>query len=292
MAIPLRYSDWRTRLRSYLSDKQNPLDFARMVRYALIQGPWQPWLIRHYERHDHNPPLPVRERSLFPGADAGRTVEQLERDAFTSPWSLPGELVDGLVEHARALGVKRSDDPHETCEAARRIALDPEVVRVARGYLGAEPILNSSKLYWTAPPKGDPEGQRMAAAEGGRFHYDLADLKALTLFVYLTDVDSECGPHVVIRGTQGRKTVTQVFKRFLTDEEVARRFPGRMHVVTGRRGTAWFEDISCFHKQAAARKPRLMLSIIYSLHRPPLAVERRVRPAGRPAARMLQPPAA
>jgi hypothetical protein len=117
-----------------------------------------------------------------------------------------------------------------------------------------------------------------AAAEGGRFHYDLADLKSVTLFVYLTDVEADCGPHVVIRGTQGRKSASRIFNRFLEEGEIRRRFAGRMHVITGQRGTAWFEDISCYHKQAAAEKVRLMLSIIYSLHRPPLAEERR-RPA-------------
>ena len=92
-------------------------------------------------------------------------------------------------------------------------------------------------------------------------------------------MDADCGPHVVVRGTQGRKRFAQIFNRFIAEEEIQRRFPGRMHVITGERGTAWFEDISCYHKQAAAERTRLMLSIIYSLHRQPLAEERARRGA-------------
>ena len=279
MAIPIRYAEWRSRLREYLSDKETPLDLARMIRYALLQGPWQPWMIHHYQRHGRNPRLPSTDRSMFEAMDVAEAVRRLNVDAFAAGWRVPAGEVAEIAAYARATGEKRSDDPHRFCEAARRIALDPQVLEVARGYLRAEPILNSSKLYWTMPPRGDRDGQLRAAAEGGRFHYDLADLKAVTLFIYLTDVDADCGPHVVVRGTQGRKRFAQIFNRFIAEDEIQRRFPGRMHVITGERGTAWFEDISCYHKQAAAERTRLMLSIIYSLHRQPLAEERARRGA-------------
>jgi len=280
MALSLRYSELRARLRNYLSDKQTPLDHARILRYALLQGPWQPWLVRYYQSHGHNPPLPVCPESLFAPLEVEEVIERLNADAYAPGFLVPADEVERIVAYARKVGVKRSDDPHRFCDAACRIACDPQIVDVARRYLETEPILHSSKLYWTVPPAGDREGQAMAAAEGARFHYDLADLKALTVFVYLTDVEADCGPHVVIRGTQRRRSPAQIFKRFLDDDEVKRRYADRLHVVTGSRGTGWFEDICCYHKQAAGEKVRLMLSIIYSLHRPPLADERRLGSAG------------
>ena len=66
MAIPIRYAEWRSRLREYLSDKETPLDLARMIRYALLQGPWQPWMIHHYQRHGRNPRLPSTDRRPVP----------------------------------------------------------------------------------------------------------------------------------------------------------------------------------------------------------------------------------
>jgi hypothetical protein len=38
------------------------------------------------------------------------------------------------------------------------------------------------------------------------FHYDALDFKSLTVFIYLTDVDASCGPHVLIKNTH--KTVS------------------------------------------------------------------------------------
>jgi hypothetical protein len=269
MELALRYTSFRARLRNYLSDKETLLEYFRMMRYALLQGPWQPWVVRYYRGQHANPPLAVYPHTLFPALDVDRAVEQLERDAYAPAFMVPDDLVDGAIAYGKRLGVKRSDDPHLYCEAAHRIARDPQIVEVARRYLGAEPILNSSKLYWTIPPP-DAKGQMDAAAERGRFHYDLADVRSLAVFIYLSDVDEECGPHIVIPGTQGRKTLGGTVNRFLSERDALRRFGDRIRVVTGRRGTGWFEDIACYHKQAPARKARLMMSIIYSLHRPPL----------------------
>lgn len=278
MEVALRYSALRARLRNYVGNRETLLEYFRMLRYALLQGPWQPLVIRYYQAHNPNPPLPVCTDTMFEGLDVDQAVERLRSDAFAPGFIVPEDVVDGAVAYARKLGVKRSDDPHLYCEAAHRIAHDPTLVAVARRYLKAEPILNSSKLYWTIPP-ADRQGQMNAAAERGRFHYDLADVKSLAIFVYLSDVDEDCGPHIVIPGTQGRKSPARIVNRFLEEGEARRRYGDRIRVVTGKRGTGWFEDIACYHKQDAARKSRLMMSIIYSLHRPPL-VDAARRPAG------------
>jgi hypothetical protein len=269
MELALRYTSFRARLRNYLSDKETLLEYFRMMRYALLQGPWQPWVVRYYRGHHPNPPLAVFPHTLFADLDADRAVDQLHRDAFAPGFTVPEDLVNATVAYGKGLGVKRSDDPHLYCEAAHRIARDPRVVEIARRYLGAEPILNSSKLYWTIPPP-DAKGQMDAAAERGRFHYDLADVRSLAIFIYLSDVDEACGPHIVIPGTQGRKSLSGTVNRFLSEDDATRRFGSRIRVITGPRGTGWFEDIACYHKQAPAQRPRLMMSIIYSLHRPPL----------------------
>lgn len=273
METSLPYAVWRARLRDYLSGRERLLEWFRMARYALVQGPWQPWLVRWYERHAHNPPLPVAPHSLFPDLDAARAVRDLDADAYARGFTVPGDVVGEIAAWAREVGRKRIDEAHLDCEPVRLLAHDPRLVAVARGYLHAEPVLLTSKLYWTVPP-ADPHGRQLAAAERGRFHYDLADVRALTVFVYLTDVDAGCGPHVVVRGTQRRRTPMQILRRTLGDDEVRRRYGDRIVTVLGPRGTGWFEDITCYHKQAPGERPRLMLSLIYSLHRPPLRATR------------------
>jgi hypothetical protein len=262
----LSYGALRARLRDYVGDKEALLDFLRMSRYALLQGPWQPLLIRHYQSIDRNEPMPVSPETLFPGVQAGDAIRELGLEARAHGFQVPAAMVEEIHDYAHDVGLKRIDDPHLDCGPVHRIAHDPAIVNVARGFLKAEPVLFDSKLYWTLPP-ADPSLRQRAAAEHGRFHYDLADFKALTVFVYLTDVDEESGPHVVIRGTHERRTPLQIMRRFIGDDDARRRYPNRMEVITGPRGTGWFEDITCYHKQMPGSKARLMLTLIYALQR-------------------------
>jgi hypothetical protein len=276
MGLSLQGRVLRARLRAYASGRERLLIALRMLRYGMLQGPWQEWLVRHHQRHGLNPPLPCDSETLFDRLDVPSSVHLLLTRGWGGAFVAPRSIVEEIASYARTLrerGIKRSDDPHLFCDGASRLAHDPRIVGVAREFLGAEPILCASNLYWTIPPS-DAEGQRAAAAEGGRFHYDMIDVRALTVFVYLTDVDEQCGPHVVIEGTQGPKRSFRKFDRFLPDHEVERRYSDRIRIITGARGTGWFEDITCYHRQEAAQCVRLMISINYSLHRPPLARER------------------
>jgi len=266
MELSLQYRAARARLRAWLSDHPHMLDAFRVTRCLLLQGPWQPWLIRRYRARAENPPLAVNDRTLFPEVDVGAAVGSLRRDAYAPGFCVPSALVDEIAAYARAVGGKRIDRPEDACSAVRTLAHDPAIVDVARGYLQAEPVFLKSQIYWTVPA-GNAVGNAMAAAEGGRFHYDIPDIQALTVFVYLTDVDAECGPHVVIRGTQRRRTPREILARFITDEDAERRWGDRIETITGPRGTAWFEDITCYHKQAPAAKVRGMIYLIYALHR-------------------------
>jgi hypothetical protein len=270
MELTLRYSTVRTRLRTWLSGHVRLLDAFRVLRCMLLQGPWQGWLVRRYRTRAQNPPMAVNERTLFPALDTAASVQALRRDAYAPGLRVPAALIDEIVEFARGVGGKTVHDPEQGCEAVRRLAHDPAIVEVARGYLESEPVFLKSQIYWTVPD-GTAIGNALAAAEGGRFHYDIADIQALTVFIYLTDVDENCGPHVVIRGTQRRRTPREILRRFITDEYAERRWGDRIETITGPRGTGWFEDITCYHKQAPARKVRGMIYLVYALHRRPEA---------------------
>lgn len=268
MELTLRYATVRTRLRRYVSGHPRLLDGFRVLRCALLQGPWQAMLVRHYRAHPQAPPIEVNPATVFAGVDPVATADALQRDAFASGLRVPGETIDEIVAFARARGGKTVYDPDLECEAVRRLARDPLIVDVARRFLRAEPVFLKSQIYWTVPD-GTAIGNALAAAEGGRFHYDLADIRAVTVFVYLTDVDAQCGPHIVIRGTQRRRTPGQILRRFISDAYAERTYGDRIETITGPRGTAWFEDITCYHKQAPAERVRGMMYLIYSLHRRP-----------------------
>lgn len=266
MELSLRYATVRTRLRHWLSGHTRLLDAFRVMRCVLLQGPWQSALIRRYRTRASNPPLDVNARTLFPGLDPAAAVASLQRDAYAPGLQVPAHLVDEIVAFARAVGGKTVHHPEQGCAAVRTLAHDPAIVEVARGYLGAEPVFLKSQVYWTVPD-GTAIGNALAAAEGGRFHYDIADIRALTVFVYLTDVDADCGPHLVIPGTQRRRSPREILSRFISDAYAERKWGDRIHTIIGPRGTGWFEDITCYHKQAPAARVRGMIYLIYALHR-------------------------
>jgi hypothetical protein len=242
-----------------------------LLRYALLQGPWQSWLVRRYQRTSRVTPIPVASETLFPSINVAHALQDLAKSAIAHGFQLPDAMVEETVRFVTAEGARRIDQPHHRCVPVSRIAHDPAIVAVAREFLGAEPILLETKIFWTLPMP-DASGRMMGAAEGGLFHYDVVDIRALTVFVYLTDVDLDCGPHVVIPGTHTRRTPDQILRCNLSDGEAWKRYGARFEVITGPRGTGWFEDLTCYHKQAIGSKPRLMLSILYALHRTPPAV--------------------
>jgi len=290
MSQSVGYTSLRARLRVRLNHRERLLGWFRMLRYLLVQGPWRPWLVRLYAARDVNPPLPAHPDTMFEGFDAETAGHALEGDGVTARLHVPPALVARIESWTRQVGAKRIDDPHVDCPEVERIAHDPRAIATARLFLGAEPILFTSKIYWTQPRPGSH-----GAAEGGQFHYDVADVKSVTLFVYLSDVDEQSGPHVVVRGTTRRVTPLQILRRTVSDAWIARRYAERIETITGPRGTAWFEDITCYHKQAPGTKTRLMLSLIYSLHRRPLeALELRPVSGGdsRPADRLRGAPSA
>jgi hypothetical protein len=263
------YSTLRHRLKASAEDHPALLGRLRALRFALMQGPWQPLLIRGYQRWGNNPSFLAAPESLLEPFDTAEAVRRLERDAFAPGLRVPEATVDAIVRFMREDDSRRIDNPHHVCPEIDRLAHDPALVSVARGYLGAEPILLESRMYWTIPFP-DERGRVYHAADNGQFHYDVVDVKSLSVFVYLTDVDSTCGPHVVIRGSQRRRVPGEFRARMLDDATAERRYGDRIQMITGPRGTAWLEDILCYHKQAIGPNIRLLLTIVYSLHRRPV----------------------
>jgi hypothetical protein len=105
--------------------------------------------------------------------------------------------------------------------------------------------------------------------DGDAFHYDTLDFKSLTVFIYPTDVDTSCGPHVLIENTHTRKSFGDICQIILSDTVAQRRFGDRIRTILGEKGTMLFEETSAFHKASRCRTKRLMLSIDYVLQRTP-----------------------
>lgn len=140
-----------------------------------------------------------------------------------------------------------------------KIANDARVLSVVSRHLGAKPTALVT-VWWSNPAGG-------VAEEAELFHRDKDDWRFVKLFVYLTDVDEEAGPHVYVPGSHRYRG--RAFRRQgrFSDEAVAEVFgKGGIRRFTGPRGTAFLENTYGLHRgQPPRSKRRLLFQVNYSL---------------------------
>lgn len=254
-------------LRQHLKRRPQIVRLVRALRAVWWLGPWQEFFIKYHQCRDKNPALVRNRNSLFPELDVENALDGLNREGFAPGIQVPETEVNRIVDFCGRQAVVTN--PHLHCQTVHDIAHDPKLLEVVKGFFGAEPVLYSSSLYWTWPPESEEKFQQAMALKS-KFHYDVGDFKTLIVFIYLTDVDENSGPHVVIRKSHRQKKPMRLLSRYLNDREAFAEFDGQIKVITGQRGTGFFEDLTCYHKHAVGKKARLMLTICYLLQRAPL----------------------
>jgi hypothetical protein len=132
------------------------------------------------------------------------------------------------------------------------------VMRLAADYLGCKPTLSGLSAYWSFPGN-EP------AVFTQHFHRDLDDWRFLKLFVYLTDVDHDSGPHAYVM--QSHRTAAHFRARPYSQRAIDRCYGhDQVHRVLGAHGTAFMADTYGIHAGTVpARAPRLILQAQYSL---------------------------
>lgn len=144
------------------------------------------------------------------------------------------------------------------------IANDNGVLALAQEFLGATPTISNINMWWSF-------GGRKQAEEAQLYHRDVDDWKFCKFFIYLTDVSSENGPHIYVKGSSASPEYRKI--RRYQDSEVEAKF-GKENVISFERskGSAFMVDTYGFHKGLLPKSGRrLLLQIQYSLN--PLSVE-------------------
>jgi Phytanoyl-CoA dioxygenase (PhyH) len=135
----------------------------------------------------------------------------------------------------------------------------PDILALAREYLGCEPTLSSLRIDWSfhCGVGSQPDVQR--------FHRDYDDWRFFKLFVYLTDVTDRNGPHEFVRGSH-----TSSGRVFATPFEIdwIRKTYGQNSIVRmlGPTGTTFLVDTWGIHRGSVPEDGRrLMFQAQYSL---------------------------
>ncbi len=264
-------------LRFYLHKARWLHRFVLVLRAYIVLGPLRKPIVQYYQKFGHNDPLKTEIHPSFPEVDPEQIVHRINEVGYAHVGNIPEEYITQILDYCAIHKQTRYWNPHTNCEAVNRICRNAKIVEIARKYLGAEPILWLTLLRWSFPLSDnrddfhhttyrDPTEHRKYT-----FHYDIIDFKSLTLFVYLTDIDSDSGAHSIIERTHNKRL--KDIKNLNLDEDVAReKFGDRIKVILGKRGTAFCEETSTYHRVEVCKSRRLILSIDYVLQRkaPPL----------------------
>lgn len=149
-----------------------------------------------------------------------------------------------------------------------------ELVKIASAYLGAPATLSDIACWESFPTQLGEAGAQV-------FHQDRGDFRSLNLFIYLSDVSYEHGPHEFYRGTHRFSNLKALADRlpiedrekFLShidshryDGSILERYLLPPSVMVGQRGTGFLEDTNGIHR---GRPPsggvRTCFQLVYTL---------------------------
>jgi hypothetical protein len=222
--------------------------------------------------------LPRRASPSRPGSEAIRLKEDgfAELQGLLSPERIRA-IRDFLAElplydrFSEGRGLFRLEDAPAGCHVAvyrerdlvrcpevAEVANDPRVLSIAAEVLGARPTISGVSAWWSLPAAEPPKDAEL-------FHRDVDDWAFVKLFVYLTDVSDDSGPHVFVRGSHLDNLLLRI-RRYQDAEVEAVLDRRRIRVLCGKAGTAFLENTFGLHKgRHPTTRRRLLLQVQYSL---------------------------
>jgi hypothetical protein len=156
----------------------------------------------------------------------------------------------------------------------RKLAFDPYFLSMAGAYLGCVPIHVQTNAWFSFPTFNETNN---LSTNAQMFHQDKEFAKFFKVFIYLTDVTENNGPHVFIEGShvdEAHSLGIPITER-IPDSEITKYYAAdRIKTLLGPAGTITFADTSGVHKGLTVRSGyRLMLQLEYasSLYLSPVA---------------------
>jgi len=241
----------------------------------------------------------ARARAQPPESDpeAGKMAETLRRTGLVELGRLlaPAECeeVRAYFADKQVLDHYRPEQPpftphgegrHPACHAAYHldadviaaphlleVANDPRILAALHHYFGCRPLISGLSAWWSYPTEVAPQ-------QAENFHRDVDDWSFIKLFVYLTDVGMENGPHTYVRGSAASAKLAAI-KRFADEDVVSAFGEEALAIQTGEAGGAFLENTFGLHKGKPVEQGiRLVFQAIYSLNPIPYGPKRPLAP--------------
>lgn len=129
---------------------------------------------------------------------------------------------------------------------------DENILSIANYYLGSLPYLDLVVLWWSNSLQNlnidDNIKSILKDKSAQMFHFDMDRLKFLKFFLYLTDVDSNNGPHVYVRSSHNKLPNYITRDGRYEDQLIIDNDLNNMVEITGKAGTLIAVDTRGLHK--------------------------------------------
>jgi hypothetical protein len=122
------------------------------------------------------------------------------------------------------------------------MAMSPGILNIVGNYLKVEPILNLPESWFSFPV----EALKVESAQN--WHVDCDRVKWIKVFVYLTDVGEDNGPHSFVAKSHKNWRLPVTNSRFTNDQVLSKFFLGDLKTFVAQKGTVIFEDTRGIHK--------------------------------------------
>ena len=183
-------------------------------------------------------------------------------------YDLPREQVDAATGSKATFLTKLATGSYPVDHAFARLALHPNALAIANGYLELRSTLRALDLWLTQPTEGP-------AIQTQLWHRDADDVMNVKMFVYFTDVKPAAGPLTYAPRTHplgSRRQLPEHDEQGRSDDaQLAQIVPESDWVLCeGPRGTVVFADTCGYHKQLKPESGERLLAVSHYVSGTPL----------------------
>jgi hypothetical protein len=138
---------------------------------------------------------------------------------------------------------------------------DRSILAVSQAFLKSKPVIDLISMWWSTAVSKE------ASSEVAQlYHWDMERIKFLKFFFYLTDVDTDTGPHCYIKGSNNGFPKSVRRDGRILDNEIRQAYPEESLIeINGKAGSILAVDTSGFHKgKNLQRGDRLLLQFEFA----------------------------
>ena len=259
----------------FLQNYQTPPESFQAMRllYFLTDGAFNNFWVSLYSLFHLPYDLNTAKEFLMPCSKSKSesiAKEIQEQGYYVFEDKVPSDICDRLLDFAHSIPcninihnpvqaeyeIYQIDQPKATTYHIEELQLiensivqnlisDRFILEVSQSYCAC-PVTNANISMWWSINFLDGQA---SSQDAQLYHWDADQIKFLKFFIYLTDVDSNNGPHCYVKGSNTTKPTALLRDGRFLDEEIETYYEKDQIVeITGSRGTIIAADTSGFHK--------------------------------------------